>query len=361
MREQLGRPRDLERLIVRVGQEVATPRDLLALKASLEAVPKIRAALAPAGRPAGDNPRRRVIAARLDDCASIVELIGAALVDEPPASLADGGLIRKGSRPTSTRSAGRPSTRGAGSKVSRSSERERTGIRGLKVGYNQCLATTSRSATPIAKRCRWRTSASRRWSAPSATSPLSSRSTRRSSSTPGSEWPSSSTPFSARSAPRSRRTASELPRRPRPWQTLDVVATLAEVAVQNQYVRPILDEGQSISVTGGRHPVVEELRPDVPFTPNDVELLESTTPRSCILTGPNMAGKSTYLRQVALIVLLPRSEASCRPSRPGSGWSIGSLPAWALRTTWRPVRATFMVEMLETAQSPDPLAPVAAC
>src|SRR5579859_751598 len=96
VRDQLSRLRDLERLIVRVGQGVATPKELIALKLSLECIPGLRAALAPSTRSTGDSPRRQSMADRLDDCAPIVTLIGAAIVDDPPATTSDGGLIRDG-------------------------------------------------------------------------------------------------------------------------------------------------------------------------------------------------------------------------------------------------------------------------
>ena len=128
----------------------------------------------------------------------------------------------------------------------------------------------------------------------------------------------------------------------------DALASLAEVAVQNQFVRPELDDSPILEIVGGRHPVVEETRSDVPFTPNDLTL-STRDAQILLLTGPNMAGKSTYLRQVALIVLL----AQIGELRPGRPREIGLVDRIFTRIGAQDDLAagqsTFMVEMLEMA------------
>jgi DNA mismatch repair protein MutS len=115
--------------------------------------------------------------------------------------------------------------------------------------------------------------------------------------------------------------------------TLDVLSTLAEVAVRRHYVRPELHTGFELVIRGGRHPVVETMMPREEFIPNDLTLDDDG--RIVILTGPNMAGKSTVLRQVGLIQLLAQIGSFVPATRRGSRWSTGSSRAWAPPTTSR--------------------------
>ncbi|OUC07344.1 DNA mismatch repair protein MutS, partial [Litorilinea aerophila] len=128
---------------------------------------------------------------------------------------------------------------------------------------------------------------------------------------------------------------------------LDVYASLAEVALLRRYVRPVVDEGPAIEIVAGRHPVVELTLTDEPFVPNDTRL----TPEACIhiLTGPNMAGKSTYLRQTALITLM----AQIGSFVPADAAQIGVVDRIFTRIGASDEihrgQSTFMVEMVETA------------
>jgi DNA mismatch repair protein MutS len=130
--------------------------------------------------------------------------------------------------------------------------------------------------------------------------------------------------------------------------TVDVLATFAEVAVQNRYVCPELDDGPALQIVGGRHPVVEEGRREEPFTPNDLHL-STAGAQIALLTGPNMAGKSTFLRQVALIVLL----AQIGSYVPAEAARIGLVDRIFTRVGAQDDlsagQSTFLVEMLETA------------
>lgn len=131
--------------------------------------------------------------------------------------------------------------------------------------------------------------------------------------------------------------------------TVDALASLAEVAVQNGYVRPQLDHSFDLEIVGGRHPVVEQARPDEPFTPNDL-CLSADRDQILLLTGPNMAGKSTFLRQVALIVLM----AQIGSYVPATSARIGLVDRIFTRVGAQDDlsagQSTFLVEMLETAQ-----------
>src|SRR5207244_4943443 len=129
---------------------------------------------------------------------------------------------------------------------------------------------------------------------------------------------------------------------------IDVYLSLAQVAAQHNYCRPQLNESDTIHIVAGRHPVVEQAQADTPFIPNDTNLSNSEA-QICIITGPNMAGKSTYLRQVALITLM----AQHRSHRPSETATIGMVDRIFTRIGAQDDLATgqstFMVEMVETA------------
>src|SRR5262249_13459955 len=129
---------------------------------------------------------------------------------------------------------------------------------------------------------------------------------------------------------------------------IDVVACLAEVAVQNQFVRPTLDDGTTIKIVGGRHPVVENVRADEPFTPNDIDL-DCDASQIVLLTGPNMAGKSTFLRQVALTVLLAQIGSFVPADSARVGLVDRIFTRVGAQDDLAAGQSTFLVEMLETA------------
>jgi DNA mismatch repair protein MutS len=118
---------------------------------------------------------------------------------------------------------------------------------------------------------------------------------------------------------------------------LDVIAALADLALSEDWVRPRVDASHAFQIEGGRHPVVEAAlrRQGAPFIANDCALTEGDTPAIWLLTGPNMAGKSTFLRQNALIALLAQRGLSCRRGRHISGWSASCSAGSAPRTIWR--------------------------
>ncbi|MFW6079061.1 MAG: DNA mismatch repair protein MutS [Gemmatimonadota bacterium] len=344
LREELDRIRDLERLAAKVAAGRISPRELRALGDSLERLPSLRDALAAAGRELLVERRDG-----LDPLEDVRTLIARALVDEPPATLGDGGVIREGYddeldelRETKT---------GAQDFIAslQARERERTGIGSLKVGFNkvfgyylevtkanldrvpddyqrkQTLANAERYFTPELKE--WEATV---LGAEEKITELEARLFAEVRDKVGGEV--------ARIQAVAERVAE-----------LDVVAGLARLAERRRYVRPEVHTGYALEVRAGRHPVVETMMPREEFIPNDVVLDEGDAGRIMILTGPNMAGKSTLLRQVGLVQLLAQ---------------IGSfVPADAARL---PVcdriftrvgasdnlvrgQSTFMVEMNETA------------
>jgi DNA mismatch repair protein MutS len=350
----LARVGDLERLANRVLQRIATPRDLVALAGGLRAVADVSAATSelsafplPARAPAlksrdGEAPGER----SLSDVAALVER---AIVDAPPLVLADGGIIRPGYSAeldhiiTAARDA-----RQWVANLERT-ERERTGISNLKVGYNKVFGyylevTNSQSAKVPADYIRKQTlTTGERFITPDLKEyeALILNAHEKSVKLEQELFAQLRAEIATQHAERILRAARSL-------AELDVVLSLAEVAARQGYCRPELDESDTIHVVAGRHPVVELSQGDVPFVPNDVEL-STHDAQILLLTGPNMAGKSTYLRQVALIVLL----AQIGSFVPAEAARIGIVDRIFTRIGAQDDLATgqstFMVEMVETA------------
>jgi DNA mismatch repair protein MutS len=342
LRAELREVRDLERLAGKVGAGRAQPRDLLALRTSLERLPAVRAATVGI-----DAPLLRTLAESFDPMEDVHECIARALADDPLPVAGEGGVIRAGY--DAELDALREARDGAQDLIARlqAGERKRTGIPSLKVGYNkvfgyylevtranaervpddyerkQTLANAERYVTPELKALEARIAG--------AEDGIATRETRL---------------FAELRAA----IAEELPRLQAAAErvaAIDVLAGFARLAERRSYVRPALHDGFRVEIRQGRHPVVETMMPREAFIPNDVVLDEDG--RIIILTGPNMAGKSTLLRQVGLIQLLAQVGAF--------------VPAAAARL---PVcdriftrvgasdnlvrgQSTFMVEMQETA------------
>jgi DNA mismatch repair protein MutS len=292
-REQLRDVYDIERLIARVSRGRANARDLRSLKTTLDAVPRLREALADCECDALVERREA-----LDELADVRGLIGRAIVDEPPIEVTEGGVIREGYDETldelrATEREGREWV----ADLERS-ERERTGIDSLKVGYNEVHGYYIEVTNPNLDRVpedytrRQTLKNSERFYTPELKS--------REDEILGATERADSREYElfrevretvAAEADRVQRTAELL-------AELDVLATLAAVAVDRDYARPTLG-ADGITIEAGRHPVVETTEPT--FVPNDTDL---TDERFAVVTGPNMSGKSTYMRQVALICLL---------------------------------------------------------
>jgi DNA mismatch repair protein MutS len=336
---------DLERLLSRVTLETANPRDVLALAASLAHIPAVRASVA---RLSGE--RLRALREAIDELGDLRARIEEAIVAEPPISLSDGGVIAASmdAELDELRDLSRNSKQYLAQIEQR--ERQRTGIGSLKVKFNsifgyylevskpnlhlvpadyerkQTLVNAERFTTPELKEYEAKildaqekiVEIERRLFAELRTA-------------------------IAGEAKRIRQTALAL-------AEVDVLAGLAHMAALRNYCRPKLDESGDLEIVGGRHPVIEEqeLGGGERFVPNDL-YLNSTTHTILVLTGPNMGGKSTYLRQAALIVILAQmgSFVPARTARLGLVdrvfTRIGASDNLARG------RSTFMVEMTETA------------
>ncbi|HYJ78588.1 MAG TPA: DNA mismatch repair protein MutS, partial [Longimicrobiaceae bacterium] len=299
-RTALGEVRDLERLAVKVGAARATPREMLALAASLGRIPALRTALAGARA-----PMLRGVLEGLDPLEDVRGAVERAVDLDAPAAAADGGVIRAGY--DSELDALRGVHEGAVDFIAalQVRERERTGIASLKVGFNRVfgyyleVTRTHAGRVPddyhrkqtLANAERYYTPELKEWEekALGAEEKILALEARLFDELRAAV---------AREVPRVQRVAERV-------AVLDVLAALAEVAVRRDYVRPQVDAGFTLELRGSRHPVVETMMPREEFIPNDVRLDHDA--RVMVLTGPNMAGKSTVLRQVGLAVLMAQA------------------------------------------------------
>ena len=336
----LGRLPDIERLANRCMQGIASPRDLVALKGALEQVPALAEAVSSGSLAA--------LAGKLRGFPEVVDLIGRAIVDEPPPNLSEGGAIRPGfSDELDSLLAGASDARTyiAGLEAQ---ERERTGIRNLKVGFNKVfgyyieVGNASAGQVPDDYIRKQTLTSGERFITPQLKEyeavvlgaqeqrvELETRLFERVRAEVGA-W---AAPIAA--------TAAAI-------AELDVVRGLSEIATARRYCQPELDEGDIIQITGGRHPVIELNLGPGEFVPNDC-CLDRAECQLVVLTGPNMAGKSTYLRQVALITLM----AQIGSFVPASSARIGLVDRIFTRVGAQDDLAsgqsTFMVEMVETS------------
>ena len=335
---------DIQRLLNRIRGFGATPRDLASLAASLEVSPHLKEILTEDE----DADGVRWLADGIRDTSEVVSLLRSAVADDPPVTVGDGRVIRQGFSKDLDEI--RTATHSAQQYIAKleSRERERTGIKSLKVGYNkvfgyyieisnanlkmapddyvrrQTLVGGERFITPEMKEYE-----SRILTAQDRLSEIEVELFRQVCGQV------------AAHADAIAASAEAIAR-------VDVFCSLAEVASRNGYVRPDLNESDAIHIRQGRHPVVEHVLDPGGFVPNDTEL-SCEAGQLAIITGPNMAGKSTYIRQVAIIVLM----AQVGSFVPAESASIGLVDRIFSRVGLQDDLAlgqsTFMVEMIETA------------
>jgi DNA mismatch repair protein MutS len=343
LREMLKDVADLERLTSRVVQAIARPRDLTGIRQSLETVPKIQELTGQMDHASEDI---RSLGA-LDPCQDVVALLDQALVDDPPAVLSSGGVIRPGFSAeldnilTTSRDA-----KAWVANLERQ-ERERTGVRSLKVGYNKVfgyyLEITKANADRVPEEyIRKQTLVNaERYITPELKEyeSLILNAEERIQDLEGRIYRQVLEQVAAASG-RLLATAQALAR-------LDLFTALAEVALMHRYVRPDLTEDGELRIVAGRHPVVEITQREEPFVPNDVCFSEEEA--ILIITGPNMAGKSTYLRQAALIVLMAQIGSYVPADEAQIALVDRIFTRIGAQDEISAGQSTFMVEMVETA------------
>ena len=335
----LGGIQDMERLLGRVTLERANARDLLALKESLQTLPKLCGVLEPYKAP--------LLCPEIDLLKEIVDLLERAIAPDPPVAITEGGIIRDGFHEELDQL--REISRSGKSVLVglQGKEREATGISSLKVKYNRVFGyfievTKAHLASVPAHYERKQTLVgAERFVTPELK-----------------EYEEKILGAEERilelekecfvevrrqvglQARRIQEVASTIAR-------LDVLRSLAEAAKKYHYVRPRLDAGQEIVIRAGRHPVLE-LQSSEPFVPNDLHV-NSTTDQLLLITGPNMGGKSTYLRQSALVVILAQMGSFVPAKEAHMGLVDQIFTRVGASDNLARGRSTFMVEMIETA------------
>ena len=339
----LGGIFDLDRLMTKVVYGNATPRDLKALQSTAEKIPSLRQLMEPV-----KSQYLREIYENLDSLEDVASLLQKAICDDPPVMVKDGGIIKEGYHAELDELRNLVGhTKEYITKIE-AREKEETGIRTLKIGYNrvfgyylevsksfinevpdtyirkQTLANCERYITQELKELEDKimTAGEKILRLEAALFDETRK-------------------YVADQLVRTQRTSNAIAR-------LDVFCSLAGVAVSNRYVRPVVDLSDEIKIQDGRHPVVEEILNDVPFVANDTYLNRSDR-QIAIITGPNMAGKSTYMRQTALIVLMAQLGSFVPASSASIGVVDGIFTRVGASDDLTSGQSTFMVEMNEVA------------
>lgn len=298
LREYLGTVYDLERLVGKIAFNTINPRDMLSLKSSLSMLPAIKLITSEL-----DSELIRKISEDIDPLEDIYTMIEDAIVDEPPLSIREGGFIKSG-YDKDIDELRRASTEGKQwVKDFEAGEQERLGIKSLHVKYNKvfgyCIEISNGSKDKAPD------DYIRKQTLTNAERYTCARLKELEDMILGAEDKLTGLEYDAfveiREAIRGR--TEILQKTAKAISALDVFAALALAAEQNGYCRPKLNDKGVISIKGGRHPVVEKMTGGDMFIPNDT-LLDNNKRLISIITGPNMAGKSTYMRQVALITLM---------------------------------------------------------
>jgi len=343
LREALDGVRDIERLASKAAAGRATPRELGALGQSLGRLPDVERA----ARTLGDAGALGRIMGEWDGCADVSNEIGRTLVDRPPLALGEEDAIRAGVDAALDEL--RTLRDGGKDAIARiqHEERERTGIGSLKVGFNRVfgyyieITNANKHLVPADYQRRQTLTGAERYVTPALK-----------------EHEEKVLGAAERIEARERELIEALRRwvavriarlqcAARAIAELDVLASLAEVAEREGYTRPEVTEEYDLEIVAGRHPVVERMMPRDKFIPNDVRLTREE--RLVILTGPNMAGKSTILRQVGLIVLMAQTGMFVPAARAKVGIADRVFTRVGASDNLVRGQSTFMVEMAETS------------
>ncbi len=343
IREYLNPIYDLERLISKVTYQTANPRDLMALKSSLEMLPHLRALLKDL-----DTPLLNGVYSEIDELKDIYQLVEEAIIEEPPVSIRDGGILKEGYH-AEVDQFRQAKTEGKTWLVElETKEREKTGIKNLRIRYNKVfgyyLEVTNSYQNLVPDYY------TRKQTLANAERYITAELKELEDIILGAEDKLVMLEYElfreirdaiAKEVLRIQKTAKAVAK-------LDVLASLALVAEQNHYCRPAMNEDGVIDIKNGRHPVVEKMISNDMFITNDT-YLDNRKKRISIITGPNMAGKSTYMRQTALIVLL----AQVGSFVPADSARIGIVDRIFTRVgasdDLASGQSTFMVEMTEVA------------
>ena len=343
IREYLNPVYDLERLVGKITYQSANPRDLIAFQSSLSMLPSVKCILKDM-----ESDLLKEIYEELDPLEELCDLVGRAIQEEPPLAMKEGGVIKDGyneevDRLRKAKSEGKNWLADLETK-----EREKTGIKNLRIRYNKVfgyyleVTNSFKDLVPDYYTRKQTLANAERYIIPELKE--------LEDTILGAEDKLCALEYELYCEVRNT-IAAELTRIQRTAKAvakLDVIASLALVAERNNYVRPKINEKGVIDIRDGRHPVVEKMIPNDMFIANDT-YLDDKKQRISIITGPNMAGKSTYMRQAALIVLM----AQLGSFVPASSANIGLVDRIFTRVgasdDLASGQSTFMVEMNEVA------------
>ena len=343
LREYLAPVYDLERLISRITYQSANPRDLIAFKTSLKMLPHIKCIL-------GDltSPLLMQLHDELDSLEELCELIEVAIEEEPPLAMKEGGIIKAGYHEDVDKLRNAKTEGKTWLAEVEEEEREKTGIKNLRIKYNKVfgyyleVTNSYKDLVPDYYMRKQTLTNAERYITP--------RLKELEDMILGAEDKLYALEYELYCEVRER-IASEVVRIQKTAKAiaqLDVFASMAYVAERNNFVRPNINEKGVIDIKNGRHPVVEKMIPNEMFIANDT-YLDDKKNRISIITGPNMAGKSTYMRQTALIVLM----AQIGSFVPADSANIGIVDRIFTRVgasdDLASGQSTFMVEMTEVA------------
>ncbi|MDD1655728.1 MAG: DNA mismatch repair protein MutS, partial [Methanomicrobiales archaeon] len=346
VRSLLSRFPDIERVGARIAYGNATPRDLDALSEALLRLPALKGLIAGAGLE-GLPSVLAAAAGQIRDCPEQADLIGRAIADDPPATTRNGGMIRLGYSRDLDALRGGASTGKDSIAALQQREREATGIRSLKVGYNQVfgyyIEVTKPNLHLVPERYRRKqtTASGERFTLPELSEQEGriARAEEQALALEGDLYEALLATL-REIVPLLQETAAGI-------ATIDLATTLADVAVSNRYVRPVLDDSGTLLIREGRHPVVEQGMKGR-FVPNDTGM-DSGKEQILVITGANMSGKSTYMRATALIVLMAQAGSYV----PAAHARVGIVDRIFTRVgafdDLSRGQSTFLVEMLELA------------
>lgn len=336
---------DLERLTSRITAGTANARDLRALGLSLARLPEVRAELDGKGETAELLAQLHT---QMDDLGDVSDLLARAIADEPPVEITKGGLIREGFNAELDELSYAAAHGREWIAALQDQERARTGIKNLKIGCNNVfgyyieVTRSFQDLVPEDYHRKQTLTNAERYVTPELK-----------------EWESKVLGADERAQELEyklfcevRATVAEQSERvlatARALAQVDVLCGLAQAAVEYGYSKPEIIEGHELQIVGGRHPVVERATGEEPFVPNDVRL-DCDSNQLMIITGPNMAGKSTYLRQVALITLMAQMGSFVPASSARLGLVDRIFTRVGASDDLATGQSTFMVEMTETA------------
>ena len=344
--EKLEKIQDIQRLSTRISNGSATPRDFIGLKTSLQALPEIL----DIAKNLDNNPFEKVEEYR-EDISIYADLINRTIIDNPPIQIKEGGIIKDNVNGELDYFRDLLTGGEQWLKNFEETEREKTGIKTLKVGYNKVfgyfIEITNANINMVPENY------IRKQTLTNAERFITEELKKHEDDVLSAKFKSTELEYKLYTDFRdySKEYVTKIREIAEAIALMDVAASLAEVAVENNYTKPIVDKSDDFIVKNGRHPVLEKILPLGEYVPNDLTLKSNSvdTTQFMILTGPNMAGKSTYMRQNALIAIL----AQIGSWVPADYAKIGVVDKIFTRVGASDDltlgQSTFMVEMIETA------------